>query len=154
MLGAWGDAAGAKFAELRDALTCRLDQLVTAAGLTSTGTTGTARTLAYQYGTPPEVGAPRLAPRSMTALPWVIEGTTAERVRLDVLDQQGRYGFAGYVANIGEGEMLAAWVGVDGSTSGLFTVPPAATVQVPCIIRGVLLEPVDGEPARYQVSIS
>ena len=52
------------------------------------------------------------------------------------------------------GAFMAAWIGHGGQVSGSFSVPPAATVQVPCIVRGVVVLPVDGEPARYQVSLS
>ncbi|MEF2280363.1 hypothetical protein V3W47_18880, partial [Deinococcus sp. YIM 134068] len=87
------------------------------------------------------------------ALPLIFEGELTERLRLDVQEVAGRFSFAGYVANIGDMPLRAAWLSVDGGNSGLFTLPPAATVQVPCIIRGLLLEPVE-ESAVYQVSLS
>lgn len=150
----WQRAGSQKAGELYDRLLCALGDLARHTRDVETGTTGTARTLAYQYGSPPPVGAARLAPRSMTALPIIQEGpvSAGERVRLDLLESAGRYGYAGYLANIGEEPLSAAWLGFDGGSSGLFTVPPAVTVQVPCIIRGVLIE---GQGSTvYQVSIS
>ncbi|MFB9994499.1 hypothetical protein ACFFLM_21310 [Deinococcus oregonensis] len=126
-----------------------------AAKNTETAGIGTARTLAYQYGMPPAVGTDRLAPRSMTSLPLLFEGEVeAGRVTLDVGKDHGRFVFSGYVANIGDVELKAAWMGVDGGSSGFFSLPPAATVQIPCILRGILLESRDGAAARYQVSCS
>lgn len=155
VLDGYGAAASAKLAELYDRLLCALGALNKGIDGVETGTTGTARTLAYQYGVPPMVGSnAQLSPRSMTSLPLIYEGEAAERVRLDVQEQAGRFAFAGYVANIGDVELRAAWLGVDGGNSGFFTLPPAATVQVPCILRGLLLEPGPDGPARYQVSLS
>lgn len=153
-MGGWWDALGGQVRDLRDALVCRLDELVTATGNNAAAVIGTARSLAYQYGTPPEAGALNLAPRSMLELPWIAEGSTPDQVTLSRWDIEGRYGFAGYLANIGDAEFMAAWIGHGGQVSGSFSVPPAATVQVPCIVRGVVVLPVDGEPARYQVSLS
>lgn len=148
----WQRAGGAKLEQLYDQLLCSLRDLTRHTRDVETGTTGTARTLAYQYGTPPATGTARLAPRSMTALPLVAEGElSGQRVTLDLLEQQGRYGYAGYVANIGDDPIKAAWVGVDGANSGFFTLPPSATVQVPCIVRAVMFE---GAAGAWQVSIS
>lgn len=156
MFGEYGKAAGAKLAELYSQLLCALQSVVTATREVEAGTTGTARTLAYQYGVPPVPGQrAQFAPRSMTALPWIAEGETAEQITLDVLDSAGRYGFSGYVANIGDEPLRLAWLSVDGGNSGLFTLPPSVTVQVPCIVRGVIIEPAeDSSAARYQVSLS
>lgn len=155
MFDGYGAAAGAKLAALYDRLLCAISGLGGKVDGVETGTTGTARTLAYQYGVPPMVGgSAQLSPRSMTSLPLIFEGEAAERVRLDVQESAGRFAFAGYVANIGDVELRAAWLGVDGGNSGFFSLPPAATVQVPCILRGLLLEPGPDGAARYQVSLS
>ncbi|MEF2280398.1 hypothetical protein V3W47_19055, partial [Deinococcus sp. YIM 134068] len=109
LMDGYGAAAGAKLAELWERLLCALHSVKDATDSVETGTTGTARTLAYQYGTPPAVGSnAQLAPRSMTALPLIFEGELTERLRLDVQEVAGRFSFAGYVANIGDMPLRAA----------------------------------------------
>lgn len=155
ILERYAQAVNSSVNEVLDRAFCALGKLVEKSGVIETGTTGTARTLAYQYGRPPEVGTPNLAPRSMTDGPWVQEDTTTEpRVTLDKYATLGQYAYAGYIANIGENEYRAAWLLYNGSTSGMFSLPPGATVQVPCILKGVIIETVDGQAARYQVSLS
>lgn len=158
LLEAYARAAGVAAHDVVERVLCALDKIRGHAGVIETGTTGTARTLAYQYGTPPQSGTPGFAPRSMTDGPYVREAQDGDdqdqHIRLDVYQEESRYAFGGYLANIGDSKFRAAWLLANGSTSGMFTVPPSATVQVPCIVRGVLVERVDGEFAGYQVSLS
>lgn len=150
----YGQAAGQFAAAQWERLTCALGRLVELGQQVATATTGTARTMAYQYGVPPLVGDTRLAPRAMTTLPAVVEGGLTESVTLDMFEMTGRMAQAGYIANIGDNPIYAAWIAVDGSHSGLFTLPPSTTVQLPCILKGVMFTPKDGQYGEYQVSLS
>lgn len=140
---------------VRDALTCAVRDVLDRLDVVREATRGQARTLAFQFGTPPLPGQSSLAPRSMLALPWVVERPVEAQATLDVYTEHGRYAFAGYVANVGDGPLRLAWLDVGGTPSGELTLPANATVQVPCIIRGVVVSPVEGERgAVVQVSFS
>lgn len=153
--GGWGKAAEDLARQQWEMLMCGVRTIVERLTDVATGTTGTARTLAYQYGTPPQAQSnSKMAPRAMTALPVIQEGDVVARVIVDVLEGYGRYAYAGYIANIGEATIKAAWMGADGGTSGFFTLPASGTVQVPCIVRGVIFEAADPNQAgQYQVSL-
>lgn len=136
--------------QLAHGLTC----LAQATGETAAGTTGTARSLAYQFGVPPQAGAHELAPRTMTQLPTVYEGPTSEEKRLDMHTDTGRYATAGFIANIGEEPFKFVLLGVDNAPSGHITMPAGASMQLPCIVSGLIVLPVDGKPAGYQAVLS
>ena len=145
----------AVLAQLLDALRCGARDVLDRLDVVREATRGQARTLAFQYGTPPLPGQSSLAPRSMLALPWIDEQPVEQQMTLDMYVAQGRYAFAGYVANVGDAPLRLAWLDVGGTPSGELTLPPSATLQVPCIIRGVVVRPVDGESgAVVQVSFS
>lgn len=151
----FGGGVEAALGQLLDVARCAARDALDRLDVIREATRGQARTLAFQFGTPPLPGQASLAPRSMLALPWVVERQVVEQSVLDVYATHGRYAFAGYVANVGDGPLRLAWLDVGGAPSGELTLPPSATVQVPCVIRGVIVSPVENESgAVVQVSLS
>ena len=133
--------------------------LVQSGNDTTAATTGTARSLAYQFGAPPSVQEAGeraiLHPRHMSAMPVIFEATTTPEqigaVRLDVLAELGRLASAGFYANLGENAFRVQLIGLDGRSSAPHTLPPGATVQLGCLVSEVLILPGEDGPAFYQV---
>lgn len=147
--GAWPQAAARQLGEQFDKLLCATRDTAAHCRDTATAVIGMARTLAYQYGAPPESGT--LTPRSMTELPHAVDYDLDElpsgvrRLQLDLVEIRNRPAQAGYIANVGDVPLVVAWVGVDRTSTGMFRLPVGASLQVPCIVRGVLCESAPGE---------
>lgn len=129
-----------------------LSCILGAANDSATAATGAARSLAYQFGEPPMPGADaRLRPRAMVALPVVFEDTVTEATTCDVLERAHRYACAGFYANLGADPFRVVLVGHDGQQTAPHTLPPGATVQLSGFVSKVVVQPVDGAPAFFQV---
>lgn len=147
--------------ELMSRIAHALHCLVQSGNDTTAATTGTARSLAYQFGAPPSVQEAGdrmiLYPRHMTSMPAIFEATTTpaqvDPVRLDVLAELGRLASAGFYANLGESAFRVQLIGLDGRPSAPHTLPPGATVQLGCMVSEVLILPGQDGPAFYQVYV-
>lgn len=147
-------AVEAVLAQLLDALRCASRDVLDRLDVVREATRGQARTLAYQFGSPPEVGARNLAPRSMIQLPYIWEGDVQQQTKLDFLADAGRYVSSGFYANLGETPVQVVLVGIDGQVSAAHTLPPGATVQVSSFLAGVVVLPGDEGEGRVQVYVS
>lgn len=111
-----------------------------------------ARTMQFEFGVVDVFDNPQIAPRRLSALPVIVEDSAAERVTVDVQAiNQGRAVSRGFYANLGDAAFKVTLIGVGGQASTTHTLPPATTISLTCLISQVIIDPVDGSPANYQL---
>lgn len=129
-----------------------LAHLYAEAKATREATQAQQRALAFEFGVMDVQDTPRVAPRRLTQLPVIVEAETAERKEIDVEGlNQGRAVSRGFYANLGDGPFKVTLIGLGGQASTSHTVPPNTTISLTCLISKVIIDVVDGEPAKYQL---
>lgn len=111
-----------------------------------------ARIMQFEFGVVDIADNPQIAPRRLSSLPVIVEATATARATVDVLvANQGRAVSRGFYANLGDAPFHVTLVGVGGQTSATHTVPPATTITITCLISQVIIDPIGGSPANYQL---
>ncbi|ALW89177.1 hypothetical protein [Deinococcus actinosclerus] len=129
-----------------------LAHLYAEAKATREATQAQQRALAFEFGVMDVQDTSRVAPRRLTQLPVIVEAETADRKEIDVEGlNQGRAVSRGFYANLGDGPFKVTLMGLGGQASTSHTVPPGTTISLTCLISKVIIDVVDGEPAKYQL---
>lgn len=90
--------------------------------------------------------------RRVTALPVEAEGETTEDKELKLQDaNQGVPVTRGYYSNLGDAAFKVRLIALDGTESSGHTVPPGASVEIRCALRGLRIIPTADGPAQYSV---
>ena len=93
----------------------------------------------------------RVAPRSLTSLPVIVEKVVAkhEVVKLDELNNS-RAVYQGQYRNIGKHAFFVTLVGVTGASSARHTLAPGDSLPIVTLLSQIVVDPIDG-PANFQV---
>ncbi len=111
-----------------------------------------ARSMAFEFGVVDGADTPQIAPRRLSSLPVIVEATTTKRDTVDVQAiNQGRAVSRGFYANLGDTPLMVTLIGVGGQSTIPHTVPPATTISLTCLVSQVIIDPVDGGAANYQL---
>ena len=112
------------------------------------------RVLEQEYGVPglrPE--DTRLAARSLSRLPVVMEGSTATRKTLNL--EEGNRNIVpsrGFYANIGDDAFQVVVEGLEGDATAAHTVPAGTTIAITSYVTKITILPITGT-AKYQVLV-
>ncbi len=115
---------------------------------TAQGAARTAAVLEREFGTAPA----DFPARRITALPVVLEAAATAPQELKLQDaNQGVPVLRGFYANMGDAAFKVRLIAVDGTESGEHTVPPNASIEIRCALRGLRIIPGADGPAQYSV---
>lgn len=109
------------------------------------------RALEYEFGVVGVADSEKIAPRSLTSLPVIIEKVVTDHAEVDLeqLNQQ-RAVCKGQYKNIGSNAFFVTLVGVGGQASGRHTLAAGETLPIVCLLSRIVIDPIDG-PANLQI---
>lgn len=112
----------------------------------------TAAVLKQEFGTVPQTSGLEFAPRSLVQLPVIDELKITDQKSVDLKTMaQGRFISRGYYANLGDNPFKVVLVGVNGQKTIAHTVPPSTTINITAYLAEIIIMPVDGLEAHYQI---
>lgn len=112
------------------------------------------RVLEQEYGIPSmNAQDPRLAARSLSRMPAVIEGAVTVRESIN-LEEKNRniIPSRGFYSNIGDDAFQVTLEGLEGDNMPVHTVPPGVTIAITCYVTKITILPITGT-AKYQVLV-
>jgi hypothetical protein len=114
----------------------------------------TGRVLEQEYGIPGmNAQDTRLAARSLSRMPVVLEGTLVARETFD-LEEKNRniVPSRGFYSNIGDDAFQVTLEGLEGDGMQAHTVPPGVTIAITYYVTKITILPLTGT-AKYQVLV-
>lgn len=110
------------------------------------------RILEFEFGVVDKKDSNLLSPRRLTTLPLVFEDKTKKIKEINLEDMaQGRGLSRGFYANLGNQPFKVILVGVNDQVTNPHTLPPSTTINLTCLISKIIIEPLEGEEAYFQL---
>lgn len=89
--------------------------------------------------------------RKVLQPPWIWEGTVTQQTAIETRHPQGkRLIYGGYYANIGDNPFQVRLIS-PGGESPPHTLPPGTSIPITSVIQQVVIIPLNGQPATYQI---
>lgn len=89
--------------------------------------------------------------RKVLQPPWIWEGTVSQQTAIETRHPQGkRLIYGGYYANIGDNAFQVRLIS-PGGESPPHTLPPGVSIPITSVIQQVVIIPLNGQPATYQI---